>query len=190
MTTAGHYALAALVLGIVALAGVFAFATHPFGSFLGIPRFPSGGDAQVACTMEAKLCPDGVTYVGRTGPDCHFAACPGESSSTPVSGTATISAAINQPASALGVTVTPLEVVQDSRCASGVQCVWAGTVEVRARVADGVNTIEDTFTLGKAATVAYGEVITLTAVAPSKTAGTAIAPDHYAFTFSLQKGAH
>lgn len=32
---------------------------------------PSG----VACTMEAKLCPDG-SYVGRRGPNCEFAACP------------------------------------------------------------------------------------------------------------------
>ena len=29
----------------------------------------------VACTMEAKLCPDG-TYVGRTGPNCEFTPCP------------------------------------------------------------------------------------------------------------------
>ncbi len=30
-----------------------------------------------ACTMEAKLCPDGSS-VGRQGPTCEFAACPGE----------------------------------------------------------------------------------------------------------------
>ena len=30
-----------------------------------------------ACTKEAKLCPDG-TAVGRSGPNCDFAACPGE----------------------------------------------------------------------------------------------------------------
>lgn len=30
---------------------------------------------RVACTMEAKLCPDG-SYVGRTGPNCEFTACP------------------------------------------------------------------------------------------------------------------
>ncbi len=29
----------------------------------------------VACTLEAKLCPDGSS-VGRTGPNCEFAACP------------------------------------------------------------------------------------------------------------------
>ncbi|HCS78848.1 TPA: hypothetical protein DIV55_03825 [Patescibacteria group bacterium] len=31
----------------------------------------------VACTMDAKLCPDGSS-VGRTGPNCEFAPCPGE----------------------------------------------------------------------------------------------------------------
>ncbi len=30
----------------------------------------------VACTTEARLCPDGVNYVSRTGPNCEFAACP------------------------------------------------------------------------------------------------------------------
>lgn len=29
----------------------------------------------IACTMEAKLCPDG-SYVSRTGPKCEFSACP------------------------------------------------------------------------------------------------------------------
>lgn len=32
-------------------------------------------DAQIACTQEAKICPDGSS-VGRTGPACEFAACP------------------------------------------------------------------------------------------------------------------
>lgn len=31
---------------------------------------------QVACTMEAKICPDG-SAVGRSGPNCEFAPCPG-----------------------------------------------------------------------------------------------------------------
>lgn len=30
---------------------------------------------EIACTLEAKICPDG-TAVGRQGPDCSFAACP------------------------------------------------------------------------------------------------------------------
>ncbi len=32
-------------------------------------------DAYTACTMDAKVCPDG-SYVGRVGPNCEFAACP------------------------------------------------------------------------------------------------------------------
>jgi len=35
------------------------------------------GDENIACTMDAKLCPDG-SYVGRIPPDCEFAPCPGE----------------------------------------------------------------------------------------------------------------
>jgi hypothetical protein len=33
-------------------------------------------DGNVACTQEAMLCPDGKTYVSRTGPNCAFAPCP------------------------------------------------------------------------------------------------------------------
>ncbi len=38
-------------------------------------KFAPGANDPVACTMEAKLCPDGSS-VGRTGPNCEFAACP------------------------------------------------------------------------------------------------------------------
>src|SRR3989339_865250 len=37
----------------------------------------SANFGQIACTEEAKLCPDG-SYGGRTGPRCEFAQCPGE----------------------------------------------------------------------------------------------------------------
>ena len=37
-----------------------------------VDEVPDGG---VACTMEAKECPDG-SYVGRSGPNCEFTACP------------------------------------------------------------------------------------------------------------------
>jgi hypothetical protein len=38
---------------------------------------PAGDPGGVVCTKEAKLCPDG-SYVGRQGPSCEFARCPGE----------------------------------------------------------------------------------------------------------------
>lgn len=38
---------------------------------------PTPTSSLAACTQEAKLCPDG-SAVGRTGPNCEFAECPGE----------------------------------------------------------------------------------------------------------------
>lgn len=38
-----------------------------------VPEGPAGG--QIACTLDAMICPDGKA-VGRTGPNCEFAACP------------------------------------------------------------------------------------------------------------------
>lgn len=35
----------------------------------------------VACTMEAKQCPDG-SFVGRSGPNCEFAPCPSQTNSS------------------------------------------------------------------------------------------------------------
>jgi len=37
---------------------------------------PQVKNALKFCTQEAKLCPDGVNYVGRTGANCEFAECP------------------------------------------------------------------------------------------------------------------
>ena len=36
---------------------------------------PPTMEKPTACTMDAKICPDG-TAVGRTGPNCEFAPCP------------------------------------------------------------------------------------------------------------------
>ena len=45
-------------------------------SLFGISILKNNSSLPQACTMEAKICPDGVTYVGRTGPNCQFAECP------------------------------------------------------------------------------------------------------------------
>lgn len=37
---------------------------------------PTPTEGSVACTLEAKICPDGKTSVGRVGPNCEFAPCP------------------------------------------------------------------------------------------------------------------
>lgn len=49
------------------------------GGLIFIPQLINIGNQHeepIACTMDAKMCPDG-SYVGRTGPHCEFAVCPG-----------------------------------------------------------------------------------------------------------------
>ncbi len=63
--TIGIFAVCALIF--VAL--LFAFPGEP-----GV--MAPAGPGEVACTMDAKICPDGSS-VGRVGPNCEFAPCPG-----------------------------------------------------------------------------------------------------------------
>jgi hypothetical protein len=59
--------IVAIILAVVAVLAVVAYV---FGA-----RLLNLGSNQKACTQEAKICPDGSS-VGRTGPNCEFAACP------------------------------------------------------------------------------------------------------------------
>ncbi|MDO8530459.1 MAG: hypothetical protein Q7S10_03605 [bacterium] len=54
-----------LIIAIIFLAAIV----------VGLVLFFNTSQQEVACTMEAKVCPDGSS-VGRTGPLCEFAACP------------------------------------------------------------------------------------------------------------------
>jgi hypothetical protein len=94
---------------------------------------------------------------------------------------------IGETANFRGISITPLKVEEDSRCAKGVQCVWAGTVKVSVRsdlasgksstnmITLGQKTIVDTFTVG------------LTAVAPDKLASSTISTSDYRLTFDVHQ---
>ncbi|MDO8583751.1 MAG: hypothetical protein Q7R83_01070 [bacterium] len=66
---------------IFILVGALAF----FGAGCSTPISPPSGRA---CTLEAKICPDG-SAVGRTGPNCEFSVCPTSATSTSITGTGT-----------------------------------------------------------------------------------------------------
>ncbi len=70
-----HKGVLLAALALVLLGGIFAIARQKQAT----------GPGPVYCTQEAKLCPDG-SYVGRTGPKCEFAACPGVTSTPPGGG--------------------------------------------------------------------------------------------------------
>lgn len=146
--------------------------------FLMSPR-PS---EQISCTQEARQCPDG-SYVGRTGPRCEFAPCP---DALPNDGSVTFRANLGETVSALGVTVTPEEVLEDSRCPADVVCVWAGRVRIRAMLGSGLGEAPQIFVLGEPITT-EAEEVTLIGVEPGTSAGVTIMPQDYRFVFTVKK---
>ncbi len=68
----------ALGIGIIAVALLITVALWSVRT----ARAPSGGQT---CPQETKICPDGSS-VGRTGPNCEFAACPGATATSTAGG--------------------------------------------------------------------------------------------------------
>lgn len=71
----------ALIFTSVLLVIVFFIVGYSFGKNSYNPNSPIGNGG-VACTEEAKLCPDG-TAIGRQGPNCEFPDCPGDTPAKP-----------------------------------------------------------------------------------------------------------
>ena len=83
------------------------------------------------------------------------------------------------------VVIKPLEVVEDSRCPAGKQCIWAGTVKVKVKVTNKLGlSAESVLTLGEPKTV-VGVNVTLTNISPNKTDKVLVLAD-YNFTFSTK----
>ena len=143
----------------------------------------------VACTMEAKICPDG-SAVGRVGPKCEFAPCPqvtatSTTTTTPEKETG-LEAGLGGKINNSGIQIFPLEVTQDSRCPVDVQCIQAGTVKLKAKIISGLGSSEVTFTLGEAITTEAEEIV-LVKVLPVPNSKQTINKEDYRFTFQITK---
>lgn len=133
----------------------------------------------VACTMEAKLCSDG-SYVGRTGPNCEFTACP------EVQIKEETTASLNQKILNGGVFITPLEVVSDSRCPVDVQCIWAGEVTLKIGLEKGDVSKEVTLKQLTGGVVIFeGNEVSLTGVTPENNTKKPLNKVDYKFTFKV-----
>jgi hypothetical protein len=84
-----------------------------------------------------------------------------------------------------GISITPLSVVSDSRCAVDVQCIQAGTVIVDVRFQFSGSEVRDRMPLGEERSI-FGRKITLSAVSPAKHSKTAIDDSAYRFTFLVK----
>lgn len=132
----------------------------------------------VACTQEAKLCPDGSS-VGRTGANCAFAECPAPPTTQIKEGT---TAALNQKILNNGILITPLSVVADSRCPVDVACIWAGEVSLKVLLEKGTTRSE--LVLKSQTPVVFGDTkISLTNVIPENNSKKTFNKDDYRFTF-------
>lgn len=98
-------------------------------------------------------------------------------------------AALGQTVPVDGPRVTPLQVLEDSRCPMNARCVWAGQVRLKVRIESGRGgTLE--LTTGKPAHVADG-TLELVQVRPDKVAGAgggAIDPSAYRFGLRFSGG--
>ncbi len=101
---------------------------------------------------------------------------------TPVEVTTTIGKKV----SALGVSITPIKVLDDSRCAVDVQCVWAGTVQLQILLESGLGSATSTISFERGVTT-EAETVTLQKVQPAKHSTVELSPSDYSFTFIVSK---
>ncbi len=166
-----------IIIALIAAIGAVAF----WGD---ISKWYSGvTDKGVFCTQDAKLCPDG-SYVGRVSPNCQFATCPSESLKNGETG---LEAGIGKGANSLGVKITPLEVLEDSRCPLDVVCIQAGTVRVRARIENESGSVIEIFKL-QSPVITEMATIEMVKVTPESRSQRVITPLDYRFLFKVSVG--
>lgn len=86
--------------------------------------------------------------------------------------------------------VTPLKVLEDSRCPMNARCIWAGQVRLRIRTQQNGTTQSLEITSGKALSV-HGGALELTEIQPDKVTGEnrgAIDSSDYRFGFGFISG--
>ena len=94
-------------------------------------------------------------------------------------------AGLGQVATVNGISIRPIEVIEDSRCPANVQCAWAGRLVVRARMnGSGWTQVRD-FHLGVPQAVDNRRV-TLVAADPQKATPGPTDSRAYRFTFEVQ----
>lgn len=173
------------IIVLVVLGILFIFWPQVSGMFVGKTSQP------VACTQEAKICPDG-SAVGRTGPRCEFAQCPAittpNATSTlnkPVTGDITLG--IGQKGTVGAVSITLNAFVQDSRCPADVRCIQAGAVNVNVTLSDETQSETKNFPSDEVPYLFDGYKISIISVAPPRYSGREIPFNEYYITFHIEK---
>lgn len=152
------------------------------------PNAPGSSSGKTMCSQDAMQCADG-TFVSRTPPDCRFV-CP-KVSATPVVPNAAglLVVKIGETgkfSTGSGIEITPMGILEDSRCPVDVQCIQAGTVRLRTNVLTASGTSRTDFKLGETVSVG-GQSVTLVTVIPEKNTKKPTTYADYVFTFEIKK---
>ncbi|WP_374529443.1 hypothetical protein [Novosphingobium sp.] len=86
-----------------------------------------------------------------------------------------------------GVRVTPLKVLEDSRCPMEARCVWAGRVRLSVKVRHHGHDEVREIASDRPVSVGDGTLL-LTGVLPPRSTQHEIAPREYRFSFRLERG--
>jgi hypothetical protein len=101
-----------------------------------------------------------------------------------VRATGNVTLALGETAKFENISITPELITEDSRCAKGNTCIWAGTVRVSVEVTTASSSILRNIGLKESATTTTSK-ITLLAVDPFPVARQQIASSAYRFTFNV-----
>lgn len=104
---------------------------------------------------------------------------------TPVSAQE-LTLSLGQKGSTFGLDITPIALVEDSRCPVDVVCIWAGTVKVRTSLESSLGKADQIFELNIPVT-SGGKEITLINVLPGTLANETIATSSYRFVFRFEE---
>ncbi|KKU81315.1 MAG: hypothetical protein UY07_C0021G0020 [Parcubacteria group bacterium GW2011_GWA1_47_8] len=139
----------------------------------------------IACTMEAKICPDG-SAVGRTGPKCEFAECPEAlTPPAPVPTSGDVMLGIGEEGTVGDLRITFSTFVQDSRCPTDVVCIQAGRVVAGVILSTAANSETKNMSSDDAPYLFDGHRVSIASVTPSPVSTKKIAEGEYRVAFHV-----
>ena len=103
-----------------------------------------------------------------------------------LSASGSLSLGVGETGTTLGTSITPNELIEDSRCPSDVTCIWAGTVRLAATLEGVFGVLPQEFTLNVPVTT-QTEVITLVQVQPVLSTQLSVTESDYTFLFKITK---
>ena len=98
-----------------------------------------------------------------------------------------VDARLGQTVSLGGPRITPLKVLEDSRCPMEARCVWAGRLRLSVRVTTGAGTSVQELATGQPLAVADGQLV-LQGVMPPRSTQRTLLPSDYRFTLKFSGG--